>query len=338
MKKYLNRILILAFLLGSVLVTSCRDRNKAAVVTDISLKVVRYEKELMAIDIYNIADSVSRLSKKYPKFTALFTSRIIEVGDTVQPMFGAHISSFMTDQSIYNLHMRVADVFADFDAELISLKAGFNSCRKFFPEKAVPTVYTYVSGLNQSIVIADTILGISLDKYLGVNEPIYNTVYPPIPNYLKSTMQREYIAPEAIRAWLLTEGNVLQRSGNFLTQVLNEARAVYITKQLLVLDDTLLWGFTPEQLVFCQSNEKQMWAYLIENKLLFSTDNFRISQFINSGPFTKDFSTDSPARAAVWLGYQIIESYMQRNKEVSLSELLAETDFQKILNEARYNP
>jgi hypothetical protein len=88
---------------------------------------------------------------------------------------------------------------------------------------------------------------------------------------------------------------------------------------------------------FCSNNEKQMWTYLIEEKLLFITDHFRINQFIEESPFTKDFSTDSPGKAAVWIGYRIIESYVKKNN-ISIGQLSHENDFQYMLNESRYNP
>ena len=89
---------------------------------------------------------------------------------------------------------------------------------------------------------------------------------------------------------------------------------------------------------FCKVHEKRMWEYLIENKKLFVTDGFILNQFINDAPFTKDFSQDSPGRAAVWIGYRIIDSYMKNNRNVSLNDLMRETDYQKILNLSKYNP
>ena len=81
-----------------------------------------------------------------------------------------------------------------------------------------------------------------------------------------------------------------------------------------------------------------MWAFLVEHKLLFNTDKFIIDQFIQDGPFTKDFSKDSPGRAGVWLGYRVVESYMKHNRDIGLNDLMQETDYLKILNLSNYNP
>jgi uncharacterized protein YjaZ len=103
-------------------------------------------------------------------------------------------------------------------------------------------------------------------------------------------------------------------------------------------NDTLIWGYTPEKLEFCVNNENQMWTYLVENKLLFNNDKFKMVQFIDDGPFTHDFTNKSPDRAAVWIGYRIVEKYMSVHKKITLKDLMEETDYQKIFNESRYNP
>jgi hypothetical protein len=41
------------------------------------------------------------------------------------------------------------------------------------PGIVVPRIYTQIGSLDQSIVVDDSILGISLDKYLGADHPVY---------------------------------------------------------------------------------------------------------------------------------------------------------------------
>ena len=60
--------------------------------------------------------------------------------------------------------------------------------------------------------------------------------------------------------------------------------------------------------------------------------------YLNDGPFTAEVSQDAPGRLGVWLGWRIVESYMEHNEEVSLQELLAEGDAQKILELSFYKP
>jgi hypothetical protein len=81
-----------------------------------------------------------------------------------------------------------------------------------------------------------------------------------------------------------------------------------------------------------------MWQYLIEHNLLFSSDQFIIRKLIGEAPFTSYFTNESPGRASVWLGFRIVESYMMKNREISLDSLMKNTDIQGILEKARYSP
>jgi uncharacterized protein YjaZ len=102
--------------------------------------------------------------------------------------------------------------------------------------------------------------------------------------------------------------------------------------------DDIIFGFTPNQMKFCRNNESQMWQYLIENNLLFSTDQFKIRKLIGEAPFTSYFTNDSPGRAAVWIGFRIVESYMMKNQSAKIADIITNTDVQSILEKAKYSP
>ena len=55
-----------------------------------------------------------------------------------------------------------------------------------------------VSCLNQSIIVSDTLIGISLDKYLGADFPLYAEYYTA---EQRAQMTREAIVQDAINAY-----------------------------------------------------------------------------------------------------------------------------------------
>lgn len=335
-----NSFIVLSILLFvSIVMVNCGGKTKVSESSNVSVEIIRFEKELFSLDIYQPEVVIDDLLSKYPDFMALFAHRIINIGDTVKPLFITNLNTYVTDKVVNSLYERSLEVFSDFSKQKHLLLTGLGNYKVHFPEKELPNVYTYISGLNQSVVTGEEILGVSIDKYLGAEEPLYNKVYPPIPQYLKRNMEPNYVATDALRGWVASDISFTPVKNNFLSKILHEARIMYIAKQIMPdVNDTLLWGFSNAQLQFCEESESEMWKYLIEQKILFSTDNMQINKFIEPGPFTKDFTMESPARAGVWLGYRIIEAYMVRNKDVSLSELAEITDFQYLLNESRYNP
>ena len=56
-----------------------------------------------------------------------------------------------------------------------------------------------------------------------------------------------------------------------------------------------------------------MWEYLVEHDMLFSTDPMLIKKLTGDAPFTSYFTSESPGRAANWIGFRIVESYMRKN-------------------------
>ena len=81
-----------------------------------------------------------------------------------------------------------------------------------------------------------------------------------------------------------------------------------------------------------------MWTYLVEEKLLFSTDQMTIRKLTEDAPNTQYFTAESPGRAAVWQGLQIMRDFVDRNPHLSLSELMSQRDYQEVLRRSKYNP
>ena len=79
---------------------------------------------------------------------------------------------------------------------------------------------------------------------------------------------------------------------------------------------------------------------MIEKDYLFSSSIELIDKFVNLAPFSQfGLATDrnSPGSVGVWLGFQIWNSYVENNN-ASLTDILNETDYIKILNNSGYKP
>lgn len=331
-----NLIILVLF---SVSMVQCHHDRGLRNVEEADISISRFDEDLFSISVYGIADSIPWLEQKYPEFFPLFTHRILEIGGPGDPDFEAALTAFISDFTIYRVSQRIHELYPDMSNYATALGKAFGRFEYYFPGKTVPQVITCLSGFNQSIITADSLLAISLDKYLGPEDEFYQLLYPPVPEYMRKVMRPEKIVPDALQAWVITEFPYKPLTENLLSNMIYQGRALYCVKQLLPeISDSLLWGFSNDEYEFCTRNEKNMWEYLVENKKLFVTDAFTIGQFVNEAPFTRDYSQDSPGRAAVWQGYRIVKSYMKYNPEVTMNRLMEENDFQRILNLSRYNP
>jgi hypothetical protein len=155
-------------------------------------------------------------------------------------------------------------------------------------------------------------------------------------------MTPENIVPDCIYGWGASEwdfSTFKYPADNVLAEIIHLGKLKYFEKCMLPeTSDELIFGFTADQLKFCRNNESQMWQYLIENNLLFSTDQLTIHKLTGEAPFTGYFTKESPGRAAVWIGFRIVESYMIKSHGLKIEEMIRDTDVQGILEKAKYSP
>ena len=317
------------FLWVVLLVFSCNQ-------PELPVKISRMEQSLFNLSAGSIADSISSLELQYGKLFDLFCINIIRIGSPERQGFSDRLAGFITDPTMYSAYRRVQEVYPDLKNIESALGKAFFNYQKEFSDMPIPTVYTIISGFNESIITSDTIIAIALDNYLGRKEEMYFLLETDF--YRQRLMDPQYLVPDCMKGWLLTEFPYNDSISNVLTNVLYEGKIMYALKQLLPhTPDSTLFGYSSEQMRWCQNNNAQMWTFLVDRKLLFSTDQLVINKLINPAPFCALFTRESPGRAAVWLGYKIVASYM-KNTGTTTKELLLNEDYRYILDKARFNP
>jgi len=317
---------------------SCKQEKFKVNVSAIQLTIPidRFEKDLFSADPSTIKDSVPVWQKRYGSFLQYF-SYVVKLGDVKDPAFADRLTLFATDQTNYLIYKRTSEVFPNLDTFTTEIEEAFKHFRFYFPEKQIPRIITYISGFNQSAITGDSLVAMGLDKYLGTGEQLYFDAG--IYKYLVNTMYPQKLASDCISFWGETEFPYYDSINNLVSNMIYRGKLMYFTGSMLPdQPDTINWGFSTKGLEYCKTYERSMWTGLIEKKYLFNTDRFTIDKFILEGPYTKDFGRESPARAAVWIGYKIVSEYMDRHPEITLPMLMEENNYLKILNQSSYNP
>jgi hypothetical protein len=332
---------IIFILLASLNFVSCKKNTYKVSVSSIKadIEIKRLEKDLFSINPEDISSRVPELRKKYGGFLQLF-SYVIKAGEINDPSFGENLTGFCTDKQNNDVYKMTMKLYPDLKTVEKDLEGAFRHYLYYFPDRSVPKVYSCITGFNNSVITGDSVLGIGLDRYLGADCEYYPALE--IYKYMSERMTPVYIVPDCLYAWGASEwdfASMSYPSDNVLSEIIHEGKLRYFEKCMLPdLPDEIIFGFTMDQMKFCRNNEGQMWQYLVENDLVFKTDHFIIRKLIGDAPFTSYFTNESPGRAAVWIGFRIVESYMSGNKGTSLESLLMETDVQGILEKSKYNP
>nr|WP_079715265.1 hypothetical protein [Parapedobacter luteus] len=76
----------------------------------------------------------------------------------------------------------------------------------------------------------------------------------------------------------------------------------------------------------------------MQENLLYEADYNRIQKYLGEAPFTPELGeqNESAPKLGVFIGWQMVRKYMDRNPETTLTELLDISDAQTILDGSKY--
>jgi hypothetical protein len=271
-------------------------------------------------------------------FLELYTNQIMGVGEPMSPLFMQFDSIFRSDRQIGQIYSDCQLVFKDVSSLESKLTRAFYRLHYFFPSIPYPNVYMHISDFGESVVSAPGMLSADIDKYLGPNYPLYRGKFL---NYQTQRMYPEKILSDYLAGWVrseFTEESLLDQQ-RLLDYMVYEGKILFFLKVVLP-DESMenISGFTKGQLEWCKRNEKGMWNSILNLHNLYNSDAQVISRYLGEAQNTSFFPKDAPGRAAVWLGYRMVVSFMKRHHRTSVQDLLLKTSSQSLLSGSLYNP
>lgn len=323
-----------------IILLICCQRNPLKVDVsgvDLNLNIQRLDRDIFRVTPDNKQVVIPELRKTYGSFFNAYSQNVIALGDPADSLYPSYLNTFLTDTMRVLSRLKIDSVFSDLSAIDKKLEDGFRHYKYYFPQKPIPRIFSIISGFNQSVVMTNDAIGISLDNYLGADCPFYAMLG--LPEYKRANMFRDKIPTDVLYSWALSEFVFDESNTSLVANMIYQGKMLYFLDAMFPEEpDYLKIGYNPGKLEWCIKNEAGMWTYLIEHKLLFSTNRMNIIRYTGPAPFTSGFTSDSPGRTGIWLGWQIVKKYMKKNPGISLQALMAENDYQKILNESGYSP
>lgn len=339
MNKYLVRFATV--LTGIIVLSSCSHNPLKIDVSGIKIppvKVLRLEQDMFSVNPDSVNYYTPLLVKKYGPFYANFVTGFINDGGITDSTYAYSIKRFITDKDMRRAYDTCEKKYHD----MTFLENGFTNVFKhfkyYFPDKPLPTIVTAMSGFNYALVYYDSTLEISLEMYLGKNSPFYTMLR--FPQYKTMHMAKSYMLCDAVYGWLKSTFKADEDKNDMLAQIVHEGKIMYLEDALMPdVNDTLKIRYTAKQLAWCKANEFNMWAYIIQKQLLYTTNETDIVKFTDDGPFTPMFNHDyCPARTGNWIGWRIVRDYMKNNPDITIPQLMAEKSADKILRQSGYKP
>ncbi len=334
------RTLILRHIFLAIIVLVSCNRNNFNVNTkgiNVNVEIHRFDMELFGMNTDTLSQAIGFLYNKYTDFFEVFSYHIISIGLPTERAYPAYLRMFLEDNLNRRVYQETQKKFTDLKKEEKILTDAFKRYKFYFEDAEIPEVVAFVSRFNNSCFTVSNFIGIGLDMYLGSSSEYYQKLN--IPGYIKSNMNRDKISSDIMYTWALEIFPFQDSINNVISHMIHEGKLMYFVKAMLPdQSDQLIMGYTKDQLKWVKKNEEMMWIYLVENKLLFSDNQMDIRKLTGLAPFTFFFTNQSPGRAGVWIGWQIVREFVRRNPDLSLKEIMEENDYQKILQLSKYSP
>ena len=326
------------YLLLLIIFSGC-NRNPFGMFDDsTTIRVNRFDSVLFHWIDAGDSTSLQLLISDYPQMVGLLGKTLFQDTETDSAVFFEKLKNYYAQPALKTLYQDALTVYASHSPVMKRVEKefsyGFMRLKELFPTIQVPAIYMHVSGLQQNLIVADSLLSLSIDKYLGGGYPLYeNHFYP----YERKGMTTECIVKDGLYAWLTTEYPCPDRERVLLDKMIYEGKMVYILSQA-GYHYTLpqIMQLTENEYRWCVKNEAKLWKTLIERKLLSASDPMTLSRFFLSAP-SSFISEDAPGNLGLFIGYRIVSGYMKQTQS-TCKELIQNNNAQEILKKSKYKP
>ena len=242
--------------------------------------------------------------------------------------------SLIQNPSLDTVYQESQQVFGDMEAMRQDFETAFKYIKYYYPEFEAPPIYTIVTGFGNDLYVSDEMIVIGLDYFLG-EKGSYRPAQ--IPQYILRRYTPAHVVPTVILL-LSQKYNAIDREDQtMLADMIYYGKSYYFTDFVLPeTPDSLLIGYTAEEMQGVQANERLIWEHFLKNELLYESNHMIKKKYLDERPNTLEIGNKAPGRMATWLGWQIVKDYMRQKEDVSLPELMANPNAREILEAAKY--
>lgn len=332
MKSKLLLIFILSFSLFS-----CKGQNShipAAVTSAAPIPINRFDKALLKLIETGDTALQAEIARQYPQMLDILGKGVLNMKSPAMPGFFDKLKGYYSEPTLKNLYADAVRKYDDVSQIEQSLGNGFAWLKSCFPAMQVPAIYMHISGFNQNLLVGDSLLSISTDKYMGEDYPLYQEFFY---DFQRRLMTPAHVVPDCLAGWLMSEYPFEGKENVLLDRMIYEGKIKYLVHHAFPdLSEATLMGYTENAYNWCKGNEANLWKAIIERKHLYTPDQIMTSKYFDNAP-SVFLSSDAPGNIGSWIGWQIIDRYMKETNDTP-EALMLNNDSQAILTASKYKP
>ncbi len=294
----------------------------------VQISVERLEGELF--DKQN-AEQIAGFLNDHRSFSDIFLDARQYPSDSI---LANRIYKLIDNPSIDTLYDEAVSAYPDMSMIKSDLETAIGKLKTLYPDTKTPKLQTAVTGLYKDLFISDSLIIVGLDFFIGKG-----ATFTPrdIPQYVLSRYNEEHLASIIVK-FLAGQQVANGKTETLLSEMIDFGKTYYLASRMLpCTPDSILLGYTPENMKLIYQNEHVIWANLLENEVLYETSHVIKRKFIGERPNVYEIDEECPGRIGAWVGWRIVEQYMEIN-DVSIKQLLADSDNDKIFRLSGYKP
>lgn len=326
-------------------ITSCQESStiKRPDVSkiDVEVKIDRFDQLLSETSAKDVSIKNKEWLTKYPYFYTDYMLEMLELGNPHDSsLMESLLPKVLAKKDFKDLNAAVQAKYPTLSAQEKQLNKSLKYIKYFFPEYKIPKFISFIGGFSFQTPIGEDYVGIGLDMFLGSDSEFYPSLVQSIPLYISKRFTPENIVPRVIesilREELYPQVDVTQ---NTLQYMIYNGKILYVMDVILEdASDNLKIGYTEEQLKWAQKYQSDIWAWFVEENLLYNTDYLRIQKYFTEAPFTPELGekNESAPKLGSYIGWMIVRKYMDKNPDITLTELLSNSDAQEILEKSKF--
>ncbi|MFC3198890.1 gliding motility lipoprotein GldB [Parapedobacter deserti] len=308
---------------------------------DVDVTIERFDQALDSLRPDNILQKNGEWLRHYGFFYADYMQYMLEAGN---PLDSAKLASVLAEviatDDFQALKASVYEAFPDMAMQEAGLTDAFRHLKYYFPAIDIPRFIAFFSGFSVQTPIGEDYIGIGLDMFLGADSKFYPALRESIPYYLSRRFTPENIVPRVTESYIREELYLQDDLDMTLLQhMIYQGKVLYVMDRVLPeIADTLKIGYTGQQWEWANRFERDIWAWFLQENLLYEADYHRIQKYLSEAPFTPELGTqnESAPKLGVFVGWKIVRKYMDRHPDTSLQALLEIKDAQVLLDGSRY--
>lgn len=319
------------FLSLVLLTLGCRDSSdKVPDVRSIQVDVAieSLEDSLFACQS---AEAVKQFLDRHPFLSQVYFPDVAPQDASLAPVLYEHIRN----PALRGFKEELDSLFSDKGRELVKpLEDAFKHIKYYYPQFRVPRVITMVTGfMGNDLYISDSLIIIGLD-YFGGPKATYR---PQVYDYQLGRYQKEYLVPSILFFMADQFNRMAPGDKTLLADMVGYGKSFEFVKHCAPqMPDSLILGFSEKNLTRTYNSQTQIWAFVVENRLLYEKAGLIKQKYVGERPFTPEIGPDVPGGIGRWLGWRIVGRYMAENPEVTLPELMNNPNAQQILQQSGY--